>query len=69
MDRVESGLRGRADADEPTIEGKVYFRRNNMNKPVQKITPFLWFDHQAEEGFILPFSKLQELRPLLAMAR
>jgi hypothetical protein len=41
-----------------------------MNKPIQKITPFLWFDHQAEEqsGFIPPFSKLQELRRLLAMA-
>src|SRR5260370_34262588 len=23
---------------------------NNMNKPIQKITPFLWFDHQAEEA-------------------
>ena len=21
-----------------------------MNKPIQKITPFLWFDHQAEEA-------------------
>src|SRR2546428_130283 len=50
MDRVESGLRVGGDADEPTIEGKLYLRRNNMNKPIQKITPFLWFDHQAEEA-------------------
>jgi predicted 3-demethylubiquinone-9 3-methyltransferase (glyoxalase superfamily) len=26
-------------------------QENNMNKPIQKITPFLWFDDQAEEAF------------------
>jgi len=25
-------------------------QENNMNKPIQKITPFLWFDDQAEEA-------------------
>jgi hypothetical protein len=34
MDRVESGLRG-GDAGEPAIEGKLYFRRNKMNKSIQ----------------------------------
>ena len=42
-----------------------------MNKPIQKITPFLWFDDQAEEAvaFYTPFSKIQKLRRLLAMAK
>src|SRR6266852_1300452 len=35
-----------------------------MNKPIQKITPFLWFDHQAEEAvrfytFIFKASKVE----------
>jgi predicted 3-demethylubiquinone-9 3-methyltransferase (glyoxalase superfamily) len=36
--RVKSGLRKQAKEE------------SNMNKPIQKITPFLWFDHQAEEA-------------------
>jgi predicted 3-demethylubiquinone-9 3-methyltransferase (glyoxalase superfamily) len=27
-----------------------FFEENSVNKPKQKITPFLWFDHQAEEA-------------------
>src|SRR5690348_13961455 len=30
--------------------GSRVLRRNDMNKVAQRIIPFLWFDHQAEEA-------------------
>ena len=38
------------DTGEPAIDGTLYFRRNKMRKSIQKNTPFLWFDNQAEEA-------------------
>jgi len=42
-----------------------------MNKPKQKITPFLWFDNQAEEAvnFYTSIFKNSKVRALLAMAK
>jgi len=42
-----------------------------MYKPKQKITPFLWFDHQAEEavGFYTSIFKDSKVGTVTAMAR
>jgi hypothetical protein len=44
------GLARAANAGEPARETTFASGENQMYKPIQKISPFLWFDHQAEEA-------------------
>src|SRR5205807_8416945 len=49
--RRSDGRASDSDWNNPSLKRYPFFRRKyKMTSRIQKITPFLWFDHQAEEA-------------------